>query len=315
MKKDYSNIGEFITEFNIAENAMDQRDLIRWNGRSFRQKENLAEHTHLVVACAIELIEYVRNKAKNFVSLDAYSVLKAAMLHDSLELFRGDILSNTKDDIPFLRRAIDAEEKCFMSNIMGYDLSNIEADILHLADLKACYMYVERELQYPCNDYTKNMYIETKKRYEKDYETFCMKYGIMYKVKGFYTPETFVARGYEDDAGTDIICKEKYIFLPMSTTTVDTGFKYTPTENQMGILCARTSAAAKGLSVAMCPVDPNYNGNIYAVVHNVSNDIIEYNEGESFCQFLLINFKHPGIKVKIKKEGKRSGSNFGGTDK
>lgn len=315
MKNDYENIGEFITKFNIAENAMDQRDLIRWNGRSFRQRENLAEHTHLVVACTMELIDYVCNNIQVPLVINKYKIVKAAMLHDSVELFRGDILSNTKDSIPFLRQTIDIEEKIFMTNILGEPLSSLERDILHLADLKACYMYIERELQYPCNDYTKNMYIETKKRYEESYRDFCAHHSMPYNNMTLI-PGSEYMKGYKDDAGMDIICKKKYTFLPMSTTTVDLEVKYVPKEGEMGLLCARTSAANKGLSVAMCPIDPGYTGNIFAIVHNVSNDIIEYDQGESFAQLIVVKFEQPdNLDVTIKKQGKRTDSNFGGTDK
>lgn len=315
MKNDYENIGEFITKFNIAENAMDQRDLIRWNGRSFRQRENLAEHTHLVVACTMELIDYVCNNIQVPLVINKYKIVKAAMLHDSVELFRGDILSNTKDSIPFLRQTIDNEEQIFMTNILGEQLSSLERDILHLADLKACYMYIERELQYPCNDYTKNMYIETKKRYEESYRDFCIHHCIPYGTMTLIPCSEYM-KGYKDDAGMDIVCKKKYTFLPMSTTTVDLEVKYIPKEGEMGLLCARTSAANKGLSVAMCPIDPGYTGNIFAIVHNVSNDIIEYDQGESFAQLIVVKFEQPdNLDVTIKKQGKRTDSNFGGTDK
>ena len=77
------------------------------------------------------------------------------------------------------------------------------------------------------------------------------------------------------------------------------------------LICARTSAANKGLSVATCPIDANYTGEVLAIVHNTSNDIIKYKAGESFCQY--VTCKINVADVPCKKEGKRSISNLGGT--
>ena len=315
MNFDYKDLADFIDKFNIVTNAVEQRELVRWNGRPFRRRENLSEHTHLVVACTIELIDYVSNNAQIPLVINKYKIVKAAMLHDSLELFRGDILSNTKDDIPKLREYVDKEEYEFMNSLLLEPLSGLESTIIHLADLKACYMYLENELQYPCNDYSKNMYVECKKRYNKTFEVFCRKHCIKYSVNDEDVKYHEIIKGYKADAGADIVCKEDCTFLPMSTQVINTHFKYTPKEGEMAVLCARTSAAAKGLSVAMCPVDPDYNGEIYAIVHNVSNDIITYERGESFCQFVLLPIKYPEIDITTKKSGRRGDSNFGGTDK
>ena len=54
MLKDFE---EFCNNFDIVDNALSQRELVRWNGRDILRKENLAEHSHLVVACLIKLID------------------------------------------------------------------------------------------------------------------------------------------------------------------------------------------------------------------------------------------------------------------
>ena len=96
---------EFIKNFNIVENAMNMRTLMRWNGRDLRTKENLAEHTHLVTACVIEL--YDEFKIALVKNIDFEKIVRMAMLQDSLELLRGDILSITKDVIPTIREFTD----------------------------------------------------------------------------------------------------------------------------------------------------------------------------------------------------------------
>ena len=52
------DVKEFLENFDIADNALQMRCLNRWNGRDLREKENLAEHTHLVCACSIKLYDF-----------------------------------------------------------------------------------------------------------------------------------------------------------------------------------------------------------------------------------------------------------------
>lgn len=306
------NFEEFCKNFNIVENAMDMRTLIRWNGRDLREKENLAEHTHLVVACIIELYDEFNEKLNECgYEIVFEDIIRAAMLHDSLELLRGDILSVTKDIVPKLRYYIDEEETKFIFS-QKILLSDIETILLKLADLKACYKFIERELRYPSNDFALNVYKTTKQKYDEAYKDFCEKYLPNFKTNDEVKIEHKFVKGYYDDAGSDVILTEKVTFMPMTTTKIDLKVQVTPKENEMGFLCSRTSAAAKGLIVAMCPIDPNFNGNVTAIVHNISNSIVEYNKGEAFCQVVQTPFVN-NTNVFIKKEGKRSSGKLGST--
>ena len=108
-------IEQFTNTFDIVDNALKMRTLRRWNGRDLRDEENLSEHTHLVVASLIKLYDWVKTEQLKY-AIDFETMIKHAMLHDSLELFRGDILSVTKDSIPGLRVATDAEEEYGLHN-------------------------------------------------------------------------------------------------------------------------------------------------------------------------------------------------------
>ena len=59
-----NNFDDFCKNFDIVDNALDMRDLQRWNGRSLRSKENLSEHTHLVIACAIKFYDVFKKYVK-----------------------------------------------------------------------------------------------------------------------------------------------------------------------------------------------------------------------------------------------------------
>lgn len=310
-----TNLNQFIKDFDIIDNALKMRQLIRWNGRDVMKPENLAEHTHLVVACVMYIVKECKEKYHIPLSRDTeHTCMRLAMIHDSLELFRGDILSTTKDAIPGLRNLVDEEEVIFMKSQQNF-VTDCEWSILSLADMMACYKFLERELRYPNNDFVKDVYITCKNKFDKCYDFFLTDYSERYArnknspIKGFAPFQ----KGYLEDAGVDIILNEPVIFLPMGTQSVDLKVHITPNEGEMAFVCARTSAAAKGLVIATCPIDPNFTGTVTAIVHNVSNDIVKYRSGESFCQYVTCKII-TNTEVPVKKSGKRSTSKLGGTD-
>ena len=317
-----NDVKEFAKKFNLVNNALDMRTLLRWNGRDLRNKENLAEHTHLVLACAIELYDEFKyehftmpNKAAYLLTelVEFEAIIRRCMLHDALELLRGDILSVTKDIVPGLRVFTDNEEDNFMKHL-GSLTNDIEDEIVELADLKACYKFVERELRYPSNDFARAVYLTTKDKFDKKYAMFCEKYGLQSEEEPVKVTSWF-KKGYEADAGVDVILDRDVVILPMSTLSVDLNITVTPEECEMAVLCARTSAAAKGLCVAMCPIDANYTGNVTAIVHNVSNQILTYRKGEAFCQVVSLPITCCISKndIEVKKSGKRSDGKLGST--
>lgn len=313
MIKDYDTAQDFAEDFNIVDNALNMRSLDRWNGRELRKRENLSEHTHLVTACAIELYDVFKRNARLASKMCFEKIVRCAMIHDSLELLRGDILSVTKDVIPGLRNWIDREEEIFMRTVIDKPLDNLTDSIVKLADLMACYKFVERELSYPHNDFISEAYISTKKKFDEKYNEFCERYGFKSNTTCEELQYRF-SKGYKADAGVDIILDERTIFLPLSTTSVNLKVSCSPKEGEMAFLCARTSSANKGLIVATCPIDPNYSGTITAIVHNVSNDVVIYEKGESFCQLVatpitFVQEEH----VLIKNDGKRTDGKLGST--
>ena len=123
-----TNLTEFIDKFDIVDNALQMRTLRRWNGRDLRDEENLAEHTHLVVCCVYKLYDELRYDLTLFYEVDLSKIVRFALLHDSLELFRGDILSITKNSIPGLRNFTDNEEDEFTKCIIMDELNDLEKD-------------------------------------------------------------------------------------------------------------------------------------------------------------------------------------------
>ena len=309
MQEDVKN---FIEEFDIADNALQMRCLTRWNGRDVREQENLSEHTQLVCACAIKLYDYfVKQNYELKEKISFEYMIRLAMLHDSLELLRGDILSVTKDKVDGLRKRIDEEEELFENAIIGWH-ETVTREIVYLADLMACYKFIEYELRFPSGDFAIQVYKQTKQKFDVAYEKFCKEHNI--KLPEVSTNNNLFVKGYKEDAGIDVCLQEDVTFMPMSSQSFGLKINVTPKEGEMAILCSRTSAASKGLIVAMCPIDPNYTGEVVAIVHNISNSIISYKKGEAFCQIVTIPFGQTNVDgVVIKKEGKRTDGKLGST--
>ena len=307
-----SELEVFIKDFDVVVNALDMRDLQRWNGRSLRCKENLSEHTHLVVACAIKLYDELCNE----LHIDFEKLIRLAMLHDSLEVLNGDILSTTKDAIQGLRKLVDDEEDLFVNNVLSIDDNELEKDLVRLADVQACLEFMIRELSYPTNNFANSAYLRAKKVYEDCLQQFKMKYKIDKDNKLQFDSSVRFSKGYKNDAGIDVILDRDVLFLPHSTTTIDLNINVTPDVGEMAVLCARTSAAVKGINVAMCPIDTHYSGNVSAIVHNISNEIITYGKGQSFCQVVTIKLSNKtnySDKIVVKKQGNRTNGKFGST--
>lgn len=315
MKQTFENadLSVFCNNFDIIQNALQMRTLRRWNGRDLRDEENLAEHTHLVVVCIFDLIDKLSKLGIDMHNyIDIEHVVKQALVHDSLEILRGDILSKTKDALKGLREMTDNEEKQFMQTVVKVKLNWHEEQLLLLADLMACYKFIEWELRYPSNEFAKIAYEQTKGKFDEYYERFLSNLGITTTAEE--QPKERFVKGYIDDAGVDIILDRDVTFMPMSTTTIDLNVNITPEISSAAFLCARTSAAQRGIQVAACPIDPFYTGNVSAIVTNISNDIITYKKGEAFCQYvqfeIIVN-----DNILTKKAGRRTDSKFGGTDK
>lgn len=299
---------KFCNDFDIVENAMSMRTMIRWNGRDIKNRENLSEHTHLVLACAIKLYDSFPQNIKSLINFQALT--RVSLIHDSLEMLRGDILSITKDIVPNLRNFITSEEDLFIQRIVPY-ATEIVFEVVTLADLMACYKFIEFELRYPSNDFAIQVYEKCLDKYNHFYDDFCKKYGIATEEEA--SNEIILSKGYKSDAGVDIIIGEDLTFMPHSTTHKVLNLNICPNDNEMAVLCARSSAAIKGLTVSMCPIDSGYSGKISAIVTNVSNKIIKYKKGESFCQVIFIPINDNNIEQNVRKIGKRSDGKLGST--
>lgn len=122
-------------------------------------------------------------------------------------------------------------------------------------------------------------------------------------------------KGYKDDVGIDICLDFDVEFKPFETKIIDTGTSINTDVGYAVMMCARTSAAKKGIIVNQCPIDPGYTGNIHIIAHNCSNSYVTFKKGEAFAQMYCFMMGNINVQLEIKKQGKRNKNNFGSTDK
>lgn len=125
---------------------------------------------------------------------------------------------------------------------------------------------------------------------------------------------TRLTKGYKDDIGIDIVLDFNVTFEPFETKVIDTGLVI-PTINRRSVMmCARTSAAKRGIIVNQCPIDPNYEGTAHIIAHNCSNKTVIFPAGKAFAQIYVFDVQELNVDIEIKRYGYRGENNFGSTD-
>lgn len=307
--EDYKSFEEFQSSFVLSENALDMRELIRWNGRDIPEKENLSEHTHHVVCLLFELVEEYKKVGVEFKSDSLLRAVKCALLHDASEMFFGDILASTKNAYPEIRRVIDSQESKFMREMIE-GLKTPEELIVNLADKLSCQRFLRRLVSsHFCNEFVKSLYLKSKLWVDQARDKFEEEIGYHRTNSQETVIEERLSKGYELDAGADIILDHDVEFLPHSSTEVKLNWNFNPEPNSTGLILLRTSAGKMGLGINTSPIDPGFTGNTTVVIQNHSDDIISYKKGESFCQLIVIPFVT--ITAPHRKQGERGNGKYG----
>lgn len=120
-------------------------------------------------------------------------------------------------------------------------------------------------------------------------------------------------RGYEDDAGDDVIFTEHVMFRP-GFNVINLPVQYTPEKDEVAFLVARGSTADKGIFPISVAIDTGYEGTIRAWVVNVSSETVVFNPGER--AFSIVNFVKAlsrAKNLKVTKPGQKRGTNAVGS--
>ena len=95
-------------------------------------------------------------------------------------------------------------------------------------------------------------------------------------------------RKHSNDAGADVYALRKIIIRPHETVKLPLGFGTEIPEGYVGFILPRSSMAAKGLVAQAVPVDPNYRGELHAIITNYNDQHMTIEADDRVAQLVII---------------------------
>ncbi len=122
---------------------------------------------------------------------------------------------------------------------------------------------------------------------------------------------------HNDDCGVDLRALETVTIPAGGRHLFGLGIAIQPIlPNTAGFIYSRSGLGSKGLAVAngVGVIDPQYTGELKAMMHNTTSEDWTVQEGERICQLVIQNYHafHP-VFVEHLKETERGGGGFGST--
>ena len=87
-------------------------------------------------------------------------------------------------------------------------------------------------------------------------------------------------RKHPSDTGADFFLLNQVVLLPHETQVISLGFGVEIPNGYTGKLQVRTSIAKQGIHIEQCAIDAGYNGELHAIVTNMSDRVRSFIEGE-----------------------------------
>lgn len=99
------------------------------------------------------------------------------------------------------------------------------------------------------------------------------------------------------DVGLDIFLPTDFSIEPFETKVIDLQLAVAIPEGFGGILCPRSSIAAKGLIIQNSFIDPDYTAAIHLIITNCSSNHYDFHEGERLCSLACMNVANVIVEV------------------
>lgn len=96
------------------------------------------------------------------------------------------------------------------------------------------------------------------------------------------------SRKHDDDIGADVYALKDYTFGPHETICVPLGIGVELPKGCGGFVLPRSSMGKRGVSAQAIPVDPNYRGEIHAIVTNYTDEVQVVHAGDRIAQLVVI---------------------------
>lgn len=109
------------------------------------------------------------------------------------------------------------------------------------------------------------------------------------KLIDFGVPERHrPSRMHANDAGADVYMPYDLILHPGETAKIPLGFGIKVPDGFAGYIFPRTCMAVQGLVCELPPIDSGYNGEIHAIVSNISSNPYKLMEGSRIGQLVIL---------------------------
>lgn len=95
-------------------------------------------------------------------------------------------------------------------------------------------------------------------------------------------------RMHANDAGADVYMPYNLILNPGEIAKIPLGFGIEVPDGFAGYIFPRTSMAVQGLVCELPPIDSGYNGEIHAIVSNISSNPYKLMEGSRIGQLVIL---------------------------
>jgi dUTP pyrophosphatase len=117
------------------------------------------------------------------------------------------------------------------------------------------------------------------------------------------------------DAAMDLFTRDDAELLPGVVTKIHTGIGVDIPEGYAGIIKDKSSVASRGLLTLGGVVDAGYQGEIIAVMINLTSEVIKFEAGQKVSQMLFVRVEHPDFTEvdEFSKSTARGEGGFGST--
>ncbi|MEN9881387.1 MAG: hypothetical protein RLZZ308_570 [Candidatus Parcubacteria bacterium] len=123
-------------------------------------------------------------------------------------------------------------------------------------------------------------------------------------------------RAHHDDAGMDIYTCGVHTVMPGETKKIPTGVAFQLPDNCVALVWDKSSLGMKGLKTLGGVVDAGYRGEIFILIHNMTQEAYTFSSGDKVAQILIQKVEFPElIEVSSLDESFRGHGGFGSTGK
>lgn len=116
------------------------------------------------------------------------------------------------------------------------------------------------------------------------------------KVKKFNKNAILPVRSHSTDAGLDMFLPNDLEIKPLETVCIGFGLGFEIPEGYAGIFVPRSSIGKKGLYISPAIVDCGYTGEVHLIATNLSQETMNYKQGDRLCSLVLFNILTPTLQ-------------------